>query len=178
MIDLNWYKAMRKGWPARECGAPLTDEQLTAAHAVALGYDGKGKRAGVEALHIAMAMRDGGCTVRQFQIAGSCGPANNYRRKLVRAKLFTEKVEGKPYAYCLTLTAKGEQARVKGMTIAAAPPAEPKPAKAKKAKAAKPVKAPRKPKAPKVTPEVEPVTVDAPATAPAPEVQPVETVQA
>lgn len=160
-----------KGWSSRECGPAITQALINTVHAVALGYDGKGKRPGHEALHIAMALRPEGCTVRQFQIAGSCGPANNYRRKLVRAKLFTEQVTGKPYAYVLTLTAKGQAAYDRGMAAMAADATAPasKPAKGKgkaaKGKGNARTSKPRKGNTVPVTAPA-PVVTDAPATAP------------
>lgn len=95
-----YYKAMFKAWRVPAFGPKPTDEQLEAAHAL-------GCRPGVQALHIAMALRPEGCTVAQFCGAGSCGPANNKRRELVTHKLITVDVVGKPYAYVAGLTAKG-----------------------------------------------------------------------
>lgn len=131
---VTWYRDLLANWPgARECGAKPSRELLSMVH----WLDPK-KRPGVEALHIAMALRDGGCTVRQFQVAGSCGPANNYRRALVNAGLIKVSVEGKPYAYVATLTAKGQAAIARNVKAAAeAAPADKaadKPAKAAKAK--------------------------------------------
>ena len=107
-VDLTWYAAILKAWLPRESGPKVTSEQLAMAHLL-----WPKKRAGVEALHIAMALREHGCTVRQFQIAGSCGPANNHRRAMVASKVVRETVVGKPYAYVLTVTPKGEAAIAK-----------------------------------------------------------------
>lgn len=155
-----------KGWSTRECGPVITQAEINTVHAVALG-SGAAKRPGHEALHIAMALRADGCTVRQFQIAGNCGPANNYRRKLVRAKLFSEQVRNKPFAYVLTITAKGQAAYDKGMAMLAAAGAEPAPKPAKKG--GKGAKAKR---AAKRAAKAGTVTVTTPAPAPANEPAP------
>jgi len=126
----SWYGDILKNWSTRESGPKVTSELLATAHLL----DRKGKRPGVEALHIAMCLRSGGCTVRQFQIAGSCGPANNYRRALVAAGVVKATVEGKPYAYLLTVTPKGEKAVADGLAKLAADTANEK----AKPKASKP----------------------------------------
>lgn len=110
---LTWFKPYLAKWPAKWAGNPPTPEMLM----VPLLIDGK--RPGFEAGHIAMCLRPEGCTVQQFQTAFSCGPANNYRRALVRTGWFSLSVEGKPYAFKLTVTAKGEAKLVKAMAAAA-----------------------------------------------------------
>ena len=135
--QLTWFAGHLKGWH-KQAGSKPTDAMLMVP--VLLG-----KRPGVEALHVAMCLRDEGCTVAQFCLAGSCGPANNYRRQLVGEGLFSTKVEGKPYAFKLTLTDKGVKALAKGalaIEAAASTAKVEKPAKAKKpAKAVKTAKA-------------------------------------
>ncbi len=106
-ISTAWFNDLLAKWLPGECGPKPTHDQLAVPLAL-------GKRPGVEALHIAMCLRPGGCTVRQFQIAGSCGPANNYRRRLVHDGLLTVHVTGKPYAFVAALTAKGKQAVAQG----------------------------------------------------------------
>jgi hypothetical protein len=98
---LAWFQPYLKNWH-KQMGSKPTDAMLM----VPLLW---GKRPGVEALHIAMAYRAEGCTVAQFCLAGSCGPANNYRRALVKAGWATCTVEGKPYAFKLGFTAKGAE---------------------------------------------------------------------
>ena len=129
--DTTWFNAALTNWNVNECGGKPTTEQLQVPLYL-------GKRPGNEALHIAMCLRKGGCTVRQFQIAGSCGPANNYRRRLVREGLFDETVEGKPYAYKLVVTAKGTAALAKAAAAAKAKDVAKGKPKAKKAVPAKP----------------------------------------
>lgn len=104
--SLTWFAGHLKGWH-KQAGSKPTDAMLMVP--VLLG-----KRPGVEALHVAMCLRDEGCTVAQFCLAGSCGQANNYRRQLVGEGLFSTTVEGKPYAFKLTLTDKGVKALAKG----------------------------------------------------------------
>ena len=123
---LTWFDTILKHWH-REAGAKPTTAMLMVP--VLLG-----KRPGVEALHIAMTLRAEGCTVQQFCLAGSCGPANNYRRALVKSGWFACTVTGKPYAFTLGFTAKGEAKVMAAQTALAAvgvdTPAKP----AKKAK--------------------------------------------
>jgi hypothetical protein len=95
-----WYGSILKGW-LKQAGSKPTDAMLM----VPVLF---GKRPGAEALHLAMCLRPEGCTVTQFVLAGSCGPANNYRRAMVKTGWFSCVVEGKPYAFKLSLTAKGE----------------------------------------------------------------------
>ena len=97
---LSWFDTILKHW-YREAGSKPTPQMLMVALLL-------GKRPGVEALHIAMTLRPEGCTVQQFCLAGSCGPANNYRRALVKSGWFSCTVTGKPYAFTLGFTAKGE----------------------------------------------------------------------
>ena len=92
-----WFASVLKNWPTKWAGAKPSDAMLYVP--VVLG-----KRPGVEALHLAMCLRPEGCTVQQFQTAASCGPANNYRRSMVKTGWFTCTVEGKPYAFKLALT--------------------------------------------------------------------------
>jgi hypothetical protein len=167
-VNLTWFKAILDGWSTSHSGPKPTSEQL----ATALLIDPKGKRPGVEALHIAMCLRDGGCTVRQFQIAGSCGPANNYRRALVNAKLVKGDVVGKPYAYTLTVTPKGQASIDRAVAAAQATASEPKAkvVKATKASAKPKGKGKGKPATPVAATPVQPtsepptVTVSQPAT--------------
>lgn len=127
-------------WLADQCGPAPALNLFSVVHAI----DPR-KRPGHEALHIAMALRPQGCTVRQFQVAGSCGPANNYRRDLVKVdKVLTVAVlpsaEGRAYAFKARLTAKGV-AMVKAAMGKVPAGLE----------ADTPAKAPRKPRTPKVT---------------------------
>ena len=151
---LTWFADTLKHW-YKQAGSKPTDAMLMAA--VLMGL-----RPGVQALHIAMCLRPEGCTVSQFVLAGSCGPANNIRRDLVKAGYFTSKVEGKPYAFILTVTAKGQQRLNKAQ---AAAEAEASVIDAPKGKKAKGKKAARKPKAAPVTDvAVIPATVETPAS--------------
>lgn len=118
---LVWFDTILKHWH-REAGAKPTQAMLMVPILL-------GKRPGVEALHIAMTLRPEGCTVQQFCLAGSCGPANNYRRALVKSGWFSCTVTGKPYAFTLGFTAKGE-AKVIAAQAALANAAADKPAKA------------------------------------------------
>ena len=153
---LTWYGDVLKHWH-KQAGSKPSEAMLMIPGLLGL-------RPGVQALHVAMCLRPEGCTVTQFVLAGSCGPANNMRRDLVKSGWFSSTVEGKPYAYKLSVTAKGEAklAKAQAALEAAATVAEvdkPKKAKAKKA---------RKPKAANV------VTIEAPANdAPAPAEQPI-----
>ena len=101
--NLVWFNDVFARWLPEQSGPLPTQAQLM----IPINL---GKRPGVEALYIAMCLRMKGCTVRQFQIAGDCGPANNYRGRLVKTGLMTVTVEGKPYAHKLTLTTKGQAA--------------------------------------------------------------------
>lgn len=92
-------------WPIAAAGDQPTAEMLAVCHAI------NRKNPGAEALHIAMCFRPQGCTVAQLEAAGNCGPANNYRNKLVGvakvisvAKLASA---GRAYAFHATLTASG-----------------------------------------------------------------------
>lgn len=129
---LTWFDTYLRTWH-REAGSKPTNAMLMVALLL-------GKRPGVEALHIAMTLRPEGCTVQQFCLAGSCGPANNYRRALVKSGWFSCTVTGKPYAFTLGFTAKGE---AKVMTAQAAlvaageQPAKPAKKAKRKAKAKK-----------------------------------------
>jgi hypothetical protein len=147
----SWYADLLKAWP-RDAGKKPTLSLLAMSHLL----DRK-KRPGVEMLHIAMALREGGCTVRQFLLAGNCGPANNYRRSLVNAGLVKCTVEGKPYAYVLTVTPKGEKAIAKAIDALASEAANTKPAKATKKAAGK-----RKPVAAAIPAKPETPTSDVP----------------
>ncbi len=101
--NLAWYATVLTDWQVKLFGSKPTAAMFTMVH-------NWGYRPGLEALHIAMCLRPEGCTVRQFQMAGSCGPANNKRRDVVRVRqLATEAKVGTPYAFKLTPTAKGLQ---------------------------------------------------------------------
>ena len=150
---LTWFASYLKNWH-KQAGEKPTDAMLRVP--VLLG-----KRPGVEALHIAMCLRNEGCTVAQFCLAGSCGPANNYRRSLVSEGLFNCVVEGKPYAFKLGVTSKGVTALKKGaerLTAEASTAAEPKATKKAKGSNAK-----RKAKgAATVVPQGEPAQAETP----------------
>lgn len=104
--DITWFDGPLATWAVATMGAKPTPAMFKAA--LVLGKPGVGKRPGHEALHIAMCLRREGCTVRQFCTAGSCGPANNWRRALRRDYgLVSEAKTGTPYAFHLMLTAKG-----------------------------------------------------------------------
>lgn len=125
---LTWFDTYLRTWH-REAGSKPTNAMLMVALLL-------GKRPGVEALHIAMTLRPEGCTVQQFCLAGSCGPANNYRRALVKSGWFSCTVTGKPYAFTLGFTAKGEAKVMTAQTALAAAGEQPaKPAKKAKRKA-------------------------------------------
>lgn len=151
-----YYADVLKGWQ-KQWGSKPTAEMLQVVH-IMPGPRNKPKQPGVEALHLAMCLRPDGCTVPQFQAAGGvlkgapCGPANNTRRDYVAAGLFAETIMpgSKPYAYRLTLTAKGKAAVKAAMTAAAAAiKAAEKAAKADQPKAAKKAASkPRRAKAP------------------------------
>ena len=145
---LTWFAKGLKHWPKGVGGKP-TDAMLMVPLLL-------GKRPGVEALHIAMTLRAEGCTVQQFCLAGSCGPANNYRRALVKSGWFACTVAGKPYAFTLGFTAKGEAKVLAAQTALAAAGVDTHAKPAKKAK--------RKAKAKKATPVAvaETPTSDAP----------------
>lgn len=145
-IDLSWFNPILDKWLVEHSGPKPTAAMLEVPLLL-------GKRPGVEALHIAMCLRKAGCTVREFQVAGSCGAANNYRIRLVKAGLMDVTVDGKPYAYKLTVTDKGKKAIAD--------------AKAKLKALSKPVKRVRKAKATPVAPEPEnaPVAVSEPMAA-------------
>lgn len=125
---LTWFDTILKHWH-REAGSKPAPQMLMVALLL-------GKRPGVEALHIAMTLRAEGCTVQQFCLAGSCGPANNYRRALVKSGWFSCTVTGKPYAFTLGFTAKGEAKVMAAQAALAAAGEQPvKPAKKAKRKA-------------------------------------------
>lgn len=123
---LTWFASYLKNWPFKWAGEKPSDAMLMVP--VLLG-----KRPGVEAAHVAMCLRDGGCTVQQFQTAFSCGPANNYRSGLVKSGWFGCTVEGKPYAFKLNVTAKGMQRLERAMSEAAAAAAVTEPEQPRKA---------------------------------------------
>ncbi len=184
--NLAWYQALLADWQVKLFGSKPKAEHFTMVH-------NWGYRPGLEALHIAMCLRPEGCTVRQFQMAGSCGPANNKRRDVVRVRqLATEAKVGTPYAFVLKPTAKGlltaKQGEARAIaTLSEAPKGKAKPkvdgkvvAKANgNKKAAKPTNGQRKAKgAPngKPAPTQQPVTENAPVTTPmAPEANPAAT---
>lgn len=115
-----WFADLLTNWQPATMGTKPTIAQLS----VPLWW---GYRAGVEALHLAMCLRPEGCTVAQFCIAGSCGPANNKRTDVVKhRKLATVTVEGKPYAFKLVLTAAGRTAIENAVKKAADGEAAPK----------------------------------------------------
>lgn len=150
---LTWYATILKGWQPKLMGAKPTAEMFHKVHM--LGF-----RPGVEALHLAMCLREGGCTVQQFCIAGSCGPANNKRRLVTQRGHAKVTVSGTPYAYQLTLTDKGLKVIAANEVKAADQPA-PAPKASTKAKA----KAASKPKGAR---KARPATVKAPAPQTAP----------
>ncbi len=173
--NLAWYQALLTDWQVKLYGSKPKAEHFTMVH-------NWGYRPGLEALHIAMCLRPEGCTVRQFQMAGSCGPANNKRRDVVRVRqLATEAKVGTPYAFKLTPTAKGLSTAKAGEARAIAALSEaPKAKKAKgavkveakangKPKAAKPSNGQRKAKG---TPKVKPATSQPTVTETAPTVTP------
>lgn len=157
--DISWFDGPLATWAVATMGAKPTPAMFKAA--LVLGKPGVGKRPGHEALHIAMCLRREGCTVRQFCTAGSCGPANNWRRALRRDYgLVSEAKTGTPYAFHLMLTAKGrDMLKAAGVAVGelTLDPAI-KPAKAPKAISAAP-----KPAAAPVdaAPVNEPAKVDA-----------------
>lgn len=130
--NVGYYKQFLEGWNTKECGPKPSNALFATVHLL-----DPSKRPGVEGLHIAMALRPTGCTVRQFQIAGSCGPANNYRRALANAGLIKVLVEGKPYAYVATVTPKGLKAIAKAQETLAQAEANEKAEAPKAKKAAK-----------------------------------------
>jgi hypothetical protein len=134
-LMLTWYGDILKGW-YKQAGSKPTDAMLMVPALL-------GKRPGKEALHIAMCLRPEGCTVAQYVLAGSCGPANNYRRALVKAGWFSCTVEGKPYAFKLTVTAKGQAKldKAQAALVAAEADAGTSPAKAKRKAKRKPANA-------------------------------------
>jgi hypothetical protein len=162
---LTWYAELLKSW-YKQAGSKPTPAMLMVPELL-------GKRPGKEALHIAMCLRPEGCTVQQFVLAGSCGPANNYRRALVKSGWFNCTVDGKPYAFKLTVTAKGEAKLAKAQvqaeaeaTVAEAPKVKSKPKGKRKAKAPvaeAPAETPisEAPEAPVIEPVNEPVQAEA-----------------
>ncbi len=143
--NLAWYATVLTDWQVKLFGSKPTSAMFTMVH-------NWGYRPGLEVLHIAMCLRPEGCTVRQFQMAGSCGPANNKRRDVVRVRqLATEAKVGTPYAFKLTPTAKGLATAKQGEARAIATLTDLP--KAKKAKGAAKVeaKANGKPKAAKAS---------------------------
>lgn len=122
---LAWFQPYLSQWQVAQWGSKPTEAMCRAS--LALGAPGKGKRPGIEALHIAMCLRPEGCTVRQFMGAGSGGPANNWRRALRRDYgLVTEAKVGTPYAFILRLTPKGvEQLKAAGVAIGGLPVEKP-----------------------------------------------------
>jgi len=134
---LTWFKGTLSGWH-KQAGSKPTPEMLMVPLLL-------GKRAGVEALHIAMCLRPEGCTVAQFVLAGSCGPANNYRRQLVTSGWFSCVPVGKPYAFVMTFTTKGADKLAKAQVKAAEAATvtdKPKAAKAARKRVAKVAPAP------------------------------------
>lgn len=133
-----WYANVFKGWPVKLVGPQPTDAQLSIIHNL-------GARPGKQALANAMALRDGGVTGSQIQIA--CGaPQLNKMRGFVTDGLMkfvaVPPADNNHKVYKLVVTAKG-QARidkaVKAAELAAlngdaeTAPKAPKKAKAKKA---------------------------------------------
>lgn len=134
--QLNWYGEIFKAWQPKLMGKRPDNEHFATVH-------GWGYRPGVEALHLAMCLRPEGCTVAQFCMAGSCGPANNKRRQVINNGWARVTVSGKPYAFRLTITDKGLAVVKRNAQLAADKAAA---ATAKPVKKAKAVKAAGKPK--------------------------------
>ena len=156
---LAWFAPYLAQWQAA-WGSKPTEAMCRAS--LALGAPGKGKRPGVEALHIAMCLRPEGCTVRQFMGAGSSGPANNWRRALRRDYgLVTEAKVGTPYAFILKLTPKGvEQLKAAGVAIGGLPVEKPaKPVTVTKGAVTAPKAAPTAPAQTPTSEAPKPVTV-------------------
>lgn len=140
--------------------------------ALTLGPVGKGKRAGVEALWVAMTLRAEGATIAQYTAAGECRTANNWLQYLndegtrhVYSQVHVNRVEGKRYT---RLTPKGVAVlKAAGMNAQAVD------------RLAKPFQAPKAPVSPKVTakasgkakgerkPAGQPIQAPKPAAAPA-----------
>ena len=134
--EATWYSNVfaKPIWSGKLAGSKPSVAQLQLAHQ--FGKPGK------QSLALAMAMRDGGVTASQIQLA--CGaPQNNHRRGLITEGMFKRvpappSVEGHT-VYKIELTPKG-QASIDRTAKAEAAKGEAKPAKAKasKPRAAKP----------------------------------------
>jgi hypothetical protein len=138
VTDTAFYATTFKQWPVKLLGAKPTSEQLATAHA--FGKHGK------QSLALAMAMRDGGTTDPQIQLAvglvdGLSRPQNNHRKAVIEAGYFkrlpVSKNERNHTVYAIALTPKGKAyidrkaAAPKAATEAAKPKAAKKPRKAK-----------------------------------------------
>src|SRR5882672_1849996 len=162
-VDTAWYSEILGSWQAKLYGPKVTADQLHTAHML-------GNRPGSEALHIAMCLRVDGCTVRQFCMAGSCGPANNKRGLMIKRGLVSSTVQGKPYAFILKLTPKGaalvkanEAKAIAAVDKASAPKA---PAKGKTKVATKAASKPKGTPKAKVAPKAPTTPANAPAASP------------
>ena len=131
-----WYSNVFKHWPTKLVGVQPTATQLDTIHLL-------GARPGKQALANAMALRDGGVTGGQIQIA--CGaPQLNKMRGFVTDGLMkfeaTPPAENGHKVYKLVVTSKG-QARIerarKAIEAAAANAGAEKPVKAKAKRKAK-----------------------------------------
>ena len=130
------YKPVLSNWPVKVLGPRVTVEQLAAAHAL-------GCRPGMQALAIAMCMREGGASNAQQVTAcslnwGSSGTHHNKRKALVTTKLLANvsmpdnETGHTVYKVALTDKGKGKLATATEPQ-AVVPKASTKPAKAKKA---------------------------------------------
>ena len=142
-IDLSWFDAKLAAWPTELAGPKPSKAMLE----VPLAF---GKRQGIEALSIAMALRKNGYTVAEYLIAsGANGAAHNCRKAFIKQGLLEVKQtsgndgSGKTYRYTCTVTPKG-QAVIDAAKAKPAPHTEaakvtkPKKVKAKKAKVTEP----------------------------------------
>ena len=132
---LRFFAPFLKGWREATMGPRPTEAQLLTAYYWGL------TRPGIESLATAMAVRDGGYTVRQYLLAsGAAGAAHNKQRGHATRGLASYAasggVDGSPNArvFTLTPTKKGLARLAAGASAPEGEAVAPVKAKAKKAK--------------------------------------------
>jgi len=108
--QLAHYKNVLRRWKTQYAGEKPSEELITTAHAL-------GCRPGIQALSIAMALRDTGYTIPEYFVGtGAAATAHNKRNDLESQGLITVVKVGSPMSYRASLTSVGVE-RVKQFKI-------------------------------------------------------------